>query len=101
MNNNTNTIIVLLTITAAILGAILIGSYTAGPAYAEASVKGGDYLMGSIGFTTAQQLVYVIDMHENKLNTYALDKRSGAIRPVEQAPIDLDKVFVKSGKDRD
>ena len=100
MNNNTNTIIVLLAITAAILGAILVGSYTAGPAYAESSVKQGDYLMGPIGFTSAQQLVYVIDMTQNKLNTYALDKRGGAIRPVEAVPIDLDKCFIKS-RDKD
>jgi 6-phosphogluconolactonase (cycloisomerase 2 family) len=100
MNNSTNTIIVLLTITAAILGAILIGSYTAGPAYAETSVKQGDYIMGPIGFSNARQLVYVIDMSRNKLNTYALDKRSGTVSPVEATPIDLDKCFIKS-RDKD
>ena len=100
MNNNTNTIIVLLAITAAILGAILIGSYTAGPAYAETSVKQGDYLMGPIGFSPTRQLVYVIDMTANKLNTYALNKTNGTVSPIEPAPIDLDKCFIKS-RDKD
>ena len=91
MNNNTNTIIVLLAITAAILGAILIGSYTAGPAYAETSVMQGDYIMGPIGWKSSVQLVYIIDMHVNKLNTYMLNKRSGAIALGET--IDLNKIF--------
>jgi hypothetical protein len=98
MNNNTNTIIVLLTVTAAILGAILIGSYTAGPAYADVSVKQGDYLMGTVGFSTSRALVYVIDMHANKLNTYALDKQHGVVNPIEGTPIDLSKYFVEKGK---
>jgi hypothetical protein len=91
MNNNTNTIIVLLTITAAILGAILVGSYTAGPAYGETSVMQGDYIMGSLGWKSSVQLVYVIDMHVNKLNTYMLNKRNGVIALGET--IDLSKVF--------
>lgn len=93
MNNNTNTILVLLTITAAILGAILIGSYTAGPAYADVSVKQGDYIMGIVGWKTETQLVYVIDMNVNKMNTYMLNKRSGSVALGET--IDLSKIFLE------
>ncbi len=96
-NNNTKTIIVLLTVTAAILGAILVGSYTAGPAYADSSIMGGDYLMGAMNWKTDVQLVYIIDMNVNRLTTYRIGQQNVGgpltLGVNEQAPIDLYKVF--------
>ena len=92
MNNSTNTILVLLTITAAILAAILIGSYTAGPAYGEVSLKGGDYVIGNMAFSGKRDIIYVIDVHERKMNTYVVNTRAQTLDIVD-SKIDLERAF--------
>ena len=91
MNNSTNAIIVLLIVTAGILGAIFLASYNASPAYAaEVSVKQGDYIMGTINFSPTRDLIYVIDLNKNKMNVYAANIRNKAIELVD-SKIDLEK----------
>jgi hypothetical protein len=91
MKNAQTITIVLLMITAIALGAILVGSYTASPAYAEQS-KGGDYLMNTVAFSDSTDLVCVIDMGTRRMNTYRTNITNESIDLIDDT-VDLEKSF--------
>lgn len=90
MKNSQNITIVLLAITAVILGAILIGSY-ATPANAGDMAKGGDYILTTMQYSGSKDLICVIDMSTRKMATYNLTVSTETVDQVDMT--DLDKVF--------
>jgi len=86
-------VIALLLVTAAILGAMVFTAYrgTSQTAYAEASVKQGDYVMVTGAWSTNNDLLYVLDLAARKLNVYYLNDQRSTIDPVTDA--DLNAVF--------
>ena len=70
-----NIIIILLIASAAILGTLFIGSLESQKAYAGSSSweVTGDYVMISGQITTNTQILYVIDVPEQKILAYDVD----------------------------
>lgn len=102
MNQNMNAIIVLLIVTAGILGALLIASHSATPAYAGTiGMKQAEYVMGTINYSDKRDLVYVIDLNANKMVLYGIKAGAGqsnlSIQMVPDSTVDLAKAF-KSNK---
>jgi hypothetical protein len=93
MKTTNNLMLVLLVVTAAILGAILVGSYTAQVANADISIKQGDYLIGSMTIASSRDLIYVIDISARKMNVYTvINSQSNRIDGIDMG-IDLDRAF--------
>lgn len=98
MKQNTNAIIVLLIVTAGILGALLIASYSSQSAYAGSTgVKQNEYIMGTVNYSDKRDLVYVIDMNVNKMIWYGIKTGGGqnnlSIQMVPNSTVDLEKAF--------
>ncbi len=93
MKDNRNFTIVVLTVTAMILTALLVGTYvgSSNEAYASsASVKGFTYVLGSGEWTDVNDVVYVIDVSTRRMGAYFLDMNRG---PQRVDVLDLDRVF--------
>lgn len=88
-----NITIVLLMITAIVLGAMLVSSISENKAYAAgSSVKEGDYVFGTGSVTGANDFVYLIDIAARQMNVYYVERaRNQGIVLVES--IDLDRAF--------
>ena len=93
MESNQNTVIVLLTVTAAILAAVLVGSYTdtAEQAWADAPATGGDYTVTTGAWDATIDLVYVINIAGKQLNAYVINPKNKALEVVDK--VDLKKTF--------
>jgi len=92
MKNTHSTIIVLLVITAAILGGMLVSVWqdrTAQAAYP--SVSKGDYVMGAMEWSTDLDFVYVIDTARGKMKLYTPNKNTKAMDASQD--INLDQIF--------
>ena len=92
--NSQNVTIAMLLVTAAILTAVLIGTFagTGQVARAEASVSAGDYTMTTGVMSGSNvRLLYVINMDMQKLNVYRVDHKTGAIAIKDQ--VDLARAF--------
>ena len=98
MKRNQNTINVLLLITAGILTAMLIWTLQpAGePAYAESSVRGGNYVFGTGAWSSSQDLLYVINRASKQLNVYSLDTNRKRVELEDTQ--DLTKAFRSSNR---
>ena len=91
MNDPRNLTILLLVISAAVLGGILL-STMGEPAYAEAmSASRGDYVMATGQVGKYGDLLYMIDRRAKRLNVYSFDPQTDAMTP--QASVDLGQVF--------
>lgn len=95
MKNNQNLAIVVLAITATILLAMLLGLRADAPAYAEASIKQGDYIMVNGAITQGTDFVYIIDIAARKLNVYALDRRAGKGIEIRDS-VELERAFASA-----
>ena len=75
MNDPRNITILILLAAAAILTALLVGNYTTldAEAYADESVKQGDYIIGTGTRSEGTDLLYVIDIATRRLNVYETD----------------------------
>jgi hypothetical protein len=73
VNNTQNTTIVLLTVTAAILAAMLIPALLDqdSVAYGDSSVRQGKYILATGGYDENIDLIYVINIETQKLVVYA------------------------------
>ena len=91
MRDTQNTTIVLLLVSAAVLGALLIGNYTAREAAGDTSVRGARYVMvpGAVG--RDMDAVYVINVPAHQLNIYLYDTRTKVIVPLP--PVNLRQAF--------
>jgi len=88
VNNTQNTTIVLLSVTAAILAAMLIPTLMdqGSVAYGDSSVRQGKYIMATGGYDENIDLIYVVNIETQKLVVYApntgrrtLDKMGTAV----------------------
>ncbi len=87
-----NTLIVLLVITAAILGGMLVSVWqdrTAQAAYS--SVSKGDYVIGAMEWSTDLDFVYVIDVAKNRLKLYTPNRNTKALDAIQD--VNLEQVF--------
>ncbi len=95
MNNAENITIVMLLAAAAILGAMLIGTYcgTSQSADAEVSARRMGFIVstGKAGLYT--EAVYVIDSETKRLNAYVFTDKNNTIEFV--ADVDLERAFRK------
>jgi len=93
MKNSQNASILLLSITAAILAAMLAGAWLDRPAQAGyASVSKGDYILQPYQWSDVIDLMCVIDVAAHKMNVYAPNNTTKAL-DIAQQVIDLDRVF--------
>jgi hypothetical protein len=73
MKDTTNVTIVLLSVSACILAGMLILANVPQPAYAVGSVRGGDYIMVNGSVSSGVDLLYIVDLGQQKLNVYVVD----------------------------
>ncbi len=77
MNDSRNMAICILTISAAILGALAVGVFIAQePAYAAVASQGGDYAIVTGAYSAELDVVYVLNIAEERLNAYVLDGKT-------------------------
>lgn len=95
MKDTQNITIVLLLITAAILLAMVIGTYNAAPANADIAMKSGSYAMISGERNSSVDYLYVIEMSTLTLNAYEYNSRAGKGGGLDvfDAGIRLEKYF--------
>jgi len=93
MKDPQNITIVLLLISAAVLGAMLIASYTTldRTAYASTTARGGDYIMSTGARSGTRELLFVIDLAARRLNCYETNINTWAIDL--QDSVDLEAAF--------
>ena len=94
--NTQNITIGMLLVTAAILTAVLIGTYTGSSqtALADTSIRSGDYTMGTGDLPGANaDLLYVIDIAAQRMNVYYLNEKTNAVDLINK--VDLTRAFRK------
>jgi len=91
MNDTRNITIAVLCVTATILAVALILMHLSTKACADTPVAGGDYIMVTGAYSSAVDILYVVDQRQGKLNAYAVDRTRNRFEPREQ--IDLRKLF--------
>ena len=91
MKDSQNISIVLLTITAVVLGMMLVGISRTDTAWAGASVQHGDFIMATGSINAGRNLLYVVDSPQRQLNVYVYDDKRGSLKPLQN--IDLERAF--------
>lgn len=93
MKKHENLIIAALVLTAGILSTVLVWSLVATPeqAYADTSVRGGDYIVGTGAWSASRDLLYIINRSQRQLNVYAIDQNSKSLNRVQR--LNLAEVF--------
>ncbi len=91
MKDNKNITIAMLCVSAAILVTVLVLTYNSNQALADTSIRGGDYIMVTGNYSKTLDLLYVIDIAQQKINVYALDEQNNALKMLDQA--NLKQVF--------
>lgn len=91
MKDTQNIAIVLLFATAAILTAVLIVGYSSQEAYADTSVRQGDFMLLAGEITGDRDGLYLFNTRTKKMVLYDLNKDRREFVVVEQ--IDLGKLF--------
>ncbi len=93
MKHNENTIITLLLVTTGILSSLLVFSLIGGTdtAYADTSVRGGNYVFGTGAWSASNDLLYIINRASKQLNVYALNVNSHSLDKI--GSVDLAAAF--------
>jgi hypothetical protein len=99
MKNNENILILMLLLTAGVLGAMFLGSYNADKAYADTPDRMGDYIMVTGAVTNSTDLLYVIDVPNKKLLVYHISgvKNQFSIKVADDR-VNLANVFRATGR---
>ena len=95
IKNNENLLIIVLLLTAGLLGIMVISSLNSEDSalgYSNSRATFGRYIMLNGKATNTQDLVYVIDIPNRRLMAYSVDAVRNRVRPVTQ-PINLATVF--------
>ena len=95
MKNTQNITICLLTVSAVILTAMLVGIYvnTSRQADAHISVKQGQYIMCTGTWSRSYDLVYIINIATGGMNAYVYNKPTRRLQNLDKT--DLNAVFGK------
>ena len=92
MKNTQNVTIAVLTVTACILLAMVLGSFLADRATAGVpSIKQGDYIMGTGAYSNDRDLLYLIDIAARRLNVYWPNINTNSLELVDK--VDLQQAF--------
>ena len=91
MNSNRNTTLVLLLITALILGALVVATYTPATALAESPDRRGNYIMIPGQWSSSTDLIYVINIATRKMNAYFANTNTNSLELIDN--VELQKVF--------
>lgn len=83
MKNTENVTIVLLLVTAVILGAMLIGS-----ARADTPTRFGRYILCTGAHSESKDLLYIIDVETNVLNVYEVNTNKKVIEMRDSVKLD-------------
>ena len=92
MKDTQTVAIVLLAVTAIILGTVLVGM-TPEPARAADATRLGNYLMATVRANGNRELVYVVNVSAQRVIVYGLDINKNEV--VNVAALDLRQVFAK------
>ena len=95
MNKYTVTILVLC-FSAAVLAAVLIGSYATQPAQAGSSASrsgSGEYILGAVSVSDTMDVITVIDVGTQRMMIYAPDRTGSPSRIDTAGDIDLRRAF--------
>jgi len=82
MTTQQNLLIVVLAVTALLLSAAVVGVLTTDDASAQVSVKSGRYVVCTASYSSATELVYILDMQSKKLNVYVADEHARTLERV-------------------
>ena len=93
MKDTKNVTIAMLCVLAAILMTVLVLTYDTNQALADTSIRGGDYIMVAGNYSKSLDLLYVIDIAQQKINVYSIDENNNVIRMLDQAS--LKQIFKK------
>lgn len=93
-HDSRNTTLALLTITACLLGTVVLLVQTNHSAVAAGSEsRAGDYILCPGAISTGTDLVYVIDIASQKLNAYGANINTRTVELVPGCAVDLRLVF--------
>lgn len=80
MKDPKNLSIALLCVSATVLATVFVLlSSTAAPAYADTPVRGGDYIMITGAYSESVDLLYVIDVVAQRVNTYVFNPQTNEL----------------------
>ena len=91
MKDTKSITIAMLCVLAAILVTVLVLTYDSNQALADTSIRGGDYIMVTGNYSKSLDLLYVIDVAQQKINVYAIDENNKVITMRDQ--VNLKQVF--------
>ncbi len=91
-----NATVLLLLGSAVLLGTLFFSLDHLPVAQAEPSTRGGDYIMVTGGMDDDTDLLYVVDVKAQRLNTYYLDDDNRSKRIRRLTTLDLKRVFTPS-----
>lgn len=93
MKSHQNIIIVALLITSAVLGLMLFSSISSQKAYAVASSRAafGDYIMCTGQIQSSTELLYIVDIPNQRFIVYGVDATMNRITPLDR--VDLKRIF--------
>ncbi|MCK5114422.1 MAG: hypothetical protein KAR11_06640 [Phycisphaerae bacterium] len=95
IKNNENLLIVVLLLTAGLLGIMVVSSLDnddAALAYSNSRAPAGRYIMLNGKASSSQDIVYIIDVPNQKLMAYSIDAVRNRVLPVTR-PVNLATVF--------
>jgi hypothetical protein len=93
MRHPPNATVILLLASAVLLGALFFSLDHLPVAQAESSTRGGDYIMVTGGLDEDTDLLYIVDVKAQRLNTYYLDDDSRSKQIRRLTTLDLKRVF--------
>jgi len=93
MNKTQNLTILLLTCSAGVLATLLLLAWPPEGLAGETSVQAGDYILATGSYSESADLIYVVDVAQQKMNLYFLDPRTNGIESV--AGMDVAREFEK------
>jgi len=94
MTDNKNLTIMVLCVSAAVLATALVVTSVSDRALADASTRGGDYIWVAGEYSAQRDLIYVVDLAAQKMNTYRVTPKLDALQLRDQ--VDLKKQFQKN-----
>lgn len=92
MKRNENILIGMLICTTVILAVMFLGSWNAQKAYASAPDRAGDYIMITGARSDSNDLLYVIDVPNQKMVVYYIDPIQNQVQVVDDR-VDFSQVF--------
>ena len=88
MKDTQNVTIILLVITAVILGAMVVSAFRAAPAYAESAGKARNYIVAPGAWNNERDVFYVIDLASRRLNLYGVNTQTKTIELADSKDLD-------------